>query len=145
MSLFCAKLRLVSTLIAIQAGVFANGCINHLNRFIMEQPYKPLLANRLKFPDTWYCVIISIGIGYAGYKVYDSWEQVPSTKELMTAGSGNCWAFQNWEQVLQHLYGEERENRQFCAMVDLITWELQPVQPASKIQRTLNFDNNLLD
>lgn len=111
----------------------------------MEQPYKPLLGNRLKFPESWYCVIISIGIGYAGYKVYHSKAEVPDTFTLMTSGSGYNWAFQNWEQVLQYLYGEERENRQFCAMVDLLTWELQPAQPAQKIQRTLNFDNNLLD
>ncbi len=110
----------------------------------MKQPYKPLLANRLKFPDAWAGIVIQIGpygcswLAIADNKAFDFWRGYRSA-------TGKAWVFCYWDEVLHCMREYQSDNRQFCAMVDLISWQLEPEQPTPKIQRELNFDNEILD
>lgn len=94
--------------------------------------YKPLLANRLTFPENWQCIVIYILPDSAHWEAFLNGERAELFYKRNDWFQGSrIWLFTDWDAVLDAMNGAENENRQFHVMVDLISWHLKPLQPGT--------------
>jgi hypothetical protein len=88
------------------------------------QQYSPVLGNKLQFPETWEAVIVQIGPdGFSfkswsdmimAYRYYGDLEKVDLPRKV--------WLFYHFHEMIHATQHQEKENRQFCMMVDMVSW-----------------------
>jgi hypothetical protein len=90
------------------------------------QQYSPVLGNKLQFPETWKGAIIFIGSdGFDFYGCETERQALTITDGLLNGKKGRVWLFFHFHEMIHATQHQEKENRQFCMMVDMVSWYCQ--------------------
>lgn len=95
--------------------------------------YKPMLANKLNFPEGIEAAIIYDCEIAGGYRLYLDINKAIKEAEDFRKLKMPYWLFLNWDEVVNCMYDQEQQNRQFCQIVDLMTWRMVPEKPGAEL------------